>query len=98
MINFSKLLTSKASTILQEFKRLGWETMGGYTADKFLAYMKSVRTVEERDAEWRKLACEFNYDLLPGAVIDKSDLQISSDVPRRSESGDPPSDTCMKSL
>lgn len=70
-----------AITILQEFKRLGWETMGGYTADNFIAYMKSVRTVEERDEEWRKLAREFNYDLLPGAVIDKSKLQIPSECP-----------------
>jgi hypothetical protein len=55
-------------TIMQEFKRLGWETMGGFTDDNFLAYMKPVNSVEERDAEWRKLACEFNYDLVPNIV------------------------------
>lgn len=54
--------------ILQEFKRLGWETMGGYSDPQFLAYMKPVRTVADRDAEWRKLAREFNYDLVPNIV------------------------------
>lgn len=64
--------------ILHEFKRLGWEIMLGSTDGMFLAYMKTVNTVEERDAEWRKLACEFNNDLLRGVQIDKPDIQVHS--------------------
>lgn len=46
-----------------EFERLGWETEQSNHGGS-LAYMKPVRVVAERDAEWRRLSLEFDYELL----------------------------------
>lgn len=50
--------------LFSEFARLGWKACWD-RQDSVVAYMKDVYTVAERDAEWRKLAREFNYDILP---------------------------------
>ena len=46
-----------------EFDRLGWKSEKSIHGGS-LAYMQPVETVQERDAEWRKLALDFDYELL----------------------------------
>jgi hypothetical protein len=45
-----------------EFARLGWSAEIGRNGGS-LVYMKPVKTVAERDAEWRRLALEFDYGI-----------------------------------
>lgn len=51
-----------------EFARLGWTSELSHHGGS-LAYMKPVQNVAERDAEWRKLALEFDY-----GIVDKASM------------------------
>ena len=52
-------------TLTDEFERLGWNVHFDEEMPQFVTIrMPKVETVEARDAEWRKLSCEFNCDLL----------------------------------
>lgn len=54
--------------ITDEFERLGWRVHFDEEMPQFVTIrMPKVETVEARDAEWRKLSRDFNYDLLPSA-------------------------------
>ena len=55
-------------TLTDEFERLGWNVHFDEEMPQFVTIrMPKVETVEARDAEWRKLSRDFNYDLLPSA-------------------------------
>lgn len=57
-------------TITDEFKRLGWNVhFDEETSQVVTVRMPKVETVEARDAEWRRLSLEFDYDLLPNKVM-----------------------------
>lgn len=51
--------------LTDEFQRLGWSVHFDEEMPQFATIrMPKVDTVEARDAEWRKLSRDFNYDLL----------------------------------
>lgn len=51
--------------LTDEFERLGWSVHFDEEMPSFVTVrMPQVHTVEARDAEWRKLARDLNYDLL----------------------------------
>lgn len=52
--------------LTDEFERLGWSVHFDEEMPQFVTIrMPQVDTVEARDAEWRKLVRDLNYDLLP---------------------------------
>lgn len=55
--------TPEIAKLTAEFRRLGWRIEA--ESENAVVRMPKVESVEERDATWRKLAGEFNYDLLP---------------------------------
>lgn len=54
---------SEIAKLTAEFRRLGWRIEA--EPEKAVVRMGQVESVEERDAAWRKLSQEFDYDLLP---------------------------------
>lgn len=54
--------TSEIAKLTAEFRRLGWRIEA--EPEKAVVRMPKVETVEQRDAEWRKLSLQFDYDLL----------------------------------
>ncbi|WP_315921777.1 hypothetical protein [Mesorhizobium sp. SP-1A] len=51
--------------LTDEFERVGWRVHFDEEMPSFVTVrMPQVHTVEARDAEWRKLARDFNYDIL----------------------------------
>jgi len=58
---------SEIAKLTAEFRRLGWRIEA--EPEKAVVRMPKVDTVEARDAEWRRLSLEFDYDLLPKAGL-----------------------------
>jgi hypothetical protein len=50
------------SVLEREFERLGWRVE--HNPDRTIVRMPEVRSVGERDSEWRRLSREFDYSLL----------------------------------
>ena len=59
--------TSEIAKLTAEFRRLGWRIE--VEPEKAIVRMPQVENVEDRDEAWRKLAREFNYDLLPSVTL-----------------------------